>query len=113
MKYIWEEKDITHGRFYHRGEVKEGCGPQSYAKSCLHKIGSMHLGSHITHAQSEKLHKKGKKRLFVSMAMTDGLVFGLFTAKEFAEHLTDGGYEPTTAKQLVILLDNRKMFKER
>lgn len=101
MKYTWEPEDIRIGRFFHRG------GEAEYAKSCLHKIGRLHLAYHGLDYGTGR--KEGETPLYVITAMTDGLVFGPYTAEEMAAHLTKEGYQPTTAKQLMQLLDNRRI----
>lgn len=99
MKYLWEPKDITVGRFYTKADAMEGKMDTGYAISTLHMIGY--------HAQSIK--NEGN---MCTISIADGMVGKPETASEIAADLNKYEYIPAHHDHVVEVFAARRSRNE-
>lgn len=98
MKYIWEESDIEVGRYF-------------YLKSHMKNIDSLAGSTYkIGYLQIENGHVDDKR--YVSIAITDGMVWGPFTKSEFAEMLNKYSYIPAKHDKILKVFDSLRNVHE-
>lgn len=96
MKFIWEEDDITPGRYYYRND-----GPRAdlgYLASVTHKIGF--------------LAGESSSACYVSVSVCDGMVTKPKTKAELAASLNEGAYVPLSSDRLVQIIGHLRAQNE-